>query len=77
MTSLVDVVEKIVHDESSTCLDLSIFVLPCSALPNVNDSTPLPLDCSTHGDFFQIIQVDLNVLILNSFGIYDHVHVEM
>ena len=77
MSSLVDVVEKIVHDESLGSLDLSIFVLPCSAFPNVYDSSPLPLDCSTQGDFFQIIQVDLNVLILNSFGAYDHVHMEV
>ena len=77
MGTLVDVVHQIVHDESFGRLDLSIFVLPCSTLSNVYNSSPLSLDCSTHGNMFQCVEVDLDILIFNSFGTYDHVDVEV
>ena len=77
MSGLIDVVEQIVHDESFGCLDLSVFVLPSFALPGIDYSSPVSLDCSTHGNFFQCLEVVLDVLIFYEFGTYDHVHVEV
>ncbi len=77
MGTLVDVVDQVIHDESFGRLDLSVFVLPCSALSNVYDSTPLSLDRSTHWNRFQCIEVDLDVLVLYSFGAYHHMDVEV
>ncbi len=77
MGALVDIVHEIVHDESFGRLDLSVFVLPCSALTNVYDSSPLSLDRGTHGNVFQGIEIDLDVFVLNSFGAYYHMDVEV
>ena len=67
MGTLVDVIDQIVHDESFGCLHLSIFVLPGFARSNVYNSTPLSLHCSGHGYLLERVQVDLDVLILQSF----------
>ena len=77
MGTLVDIVHEIIHDESFGRLDLSIFVLPISALPNIYDSPPLSLYRSTHGNVFQSIHVDLDVFVLNSFAAYNHVDMEV
>ena len=77
MGALIDMVHEIVHDESFGRLDLSIFVFPCSTLSNIYDSSPLSLDRSTHGNLFQSVEVDLDILVLNSFGTYDHMDVEV
>ena len=77
MGTLVDIVHEIIHDESFGSLHLTVFVLPCSALSNVYDSSPLSLDCGTHGNRFQCIQIDLDILILNSFATYHHMDMKM
>ncbi len=77
MGTLVDVVHEIIHDESFGCLDLSIFVLPSLALSNVYDSSPISLDRSTHWYVFQRLRVELDVLILNAFGAYHGMDVEV
>ena len=70
MRTFCDVIDEIPDDESFTRLDLSVFVLPCFALSNVYDTTPLSLDRSTHWNLFQCIQVDLDILVFNSFAAY-------
>ena len=77
MGTLVDVIDQVIHDESFGRLDLSIFVLPGLTLSNVYDSTPLSLDRCAHGYLFERIQVDLDILVLNAFGAYYHVDVEV
>ncbi len=70
MRTFCDVIDEISDDESLRSLCLSVFVLPCSTLSNVYDTTPLSLDRSTHWNLFQCIQVDLDILVLNSFAAY-------
>ena len=70
MRTFSDVIYEVTDDESFARLDLSVFVFPCSTLSNVYDSTLLSLDRSTHWNRFQCIEVDLDVLVLNSFAAY-------
>ena len=70
MRAFCDVIDEISDDESLRCLRLSVFVFPCSTLSNVYDTTPFSLDRSTHWNLFQCIQVDLDILVLNSFAAY-------
>ncbi len=66
MWTLVDVVDQVIHDEPFGCLDSTIFVLPSFTCSHIYDSSPLPLDGSTHGDLGQCIQVDLDVFVFYS-----------
>ena len=66
MWTLVDIIDQVVHDEAFTCLLAPISVLPSFTSSNIYDSPPLPLDGSGHGDFFECVDVDLNVFVFYS-----------
>ncbi len=67
MGTLVDVVHEIVHDESFGSLHMAIFVLPSFTSFNVYNSSPLTLHSCRHRYRLERINVDLDVLVLQSF----------
>ena len=64
MWTLVDVIDQVIHDESFGSLDGAISVLPSFTFSNIYDSPPVPLNGSGHGDWFECIDVELNIFVM-------------
>ena len=77
MGTLVDVIHQIVHDESFGSLHLSIFVLPSFARSYVYDSSPISLHGRGQRYRLERINIDLDVLVLQSFTADNCVDVEV
>lgn len=66
MWTLIDVVDQVIHHESLGGLESSIFVLPSFTCSDVYDAPPFSLDGSALWDFFECVDIDLDIFVLYS-----------